>query len=881
MHHFIYPSKDTFVTNRSGLVGKNFGVDEIIQIGTQNVPQRILSPTRDYVYTNIIFNDQGFTSFTGIFTGSLEGNVVTANGRISGSNLSFSSSYFSGSVNGAAISVISGSVSGSFVFGTITGSIISEDFIGQFIGQLTSSNVCLIGTGSGIDTRNEQTWTTATTKFVDRSLLGFDITAISQSIVDGTIASPQFNLKVKVCSEYDLPITYTIYALPISQSWDMGDGYLSDGGSDTGVNWTFRDDNYGTPWYTSSIAGPRPAIDFINNLSKASASFGYGGGTWYTSSYCSQSFNYKSGDIDMNITPIVMAWISGSIPNQGIILVSSDELQSTGSGFILKFFSRDTNTIYSPYLDVGWDDAIYNTGSFFTSSVTISNASAGITASVQSGSSLVISGGTEGIFSGSAVLYFTENYITASNQIFNYSAPGNVLTNNTWYANNGYHYDSWQTSWDLDPYSGGFLPHTDITATIVPDFGSPPVFKFTGSFSGSFSGTASYVQGSISGSGEFSASYFTGSIDGINFELSASSVSGSLITGSISGSVESIAQLGIFNGQLTSSLIYLNGTGSGYFLDSTYESFGGFVVGKGLDGHILGIPVFGDVQGFASLSQSLVTGSCGKNFSASLAKAIFLNGPFSSSTFTAYYVDHKFENAHLTGSWTEEALLGARVLITLPSNISRFAYANVSGVYVSGLALGVYTISGSNGSPLTGSPGSNSASFNGAFIDGNLEGAYINFQLSGSIYTSSFAYTSSVVITSSFLSPLNVGNPFSINLQNVQPTYKVGDIVKFNVFGRKKFPLKYFGKATQQEQYLIPEFLPTSSYYAIKDDQTEEMVLDFDDFTKIGCQYPEGNYFIIDTTGLAQERYYRVLIRIDDSTSTYTIDTGKTFKIVR
>lgn len=337
------------------------------------------------------------------------------------------------------------------------------------------------------------------------------------------------------------------------------------------------------------------------------------------------------------------------------------------------------------------------------------------------------------------------------------------------------------------------------------------------------------------------------------------------------------SQIGEFTGQLTSSLVYLNGTGSGYYLDSTYLAFSGFIYGKGLSGNILGVPVFGNTLGLVTISESLVTGPCGKSFSASLAKAIFTNGPFSGSSFVAYYVDYKFENALLTGSWTPETLLGTHVFIQIPSGIDPYAYANVSGVYINGTALGIYTVSGS----ISGSGGSTSASFDGQFIDGNLLGGHLYLQLSGSVYTSSFSYTSSVEMTSSVLSPLDIRRPFSINLQNLQPEYRGGDIIRLNVFGRKKFPLKYFGKSTQQEQYLIPEFLPTSSYYALRDNQTSEIVINFDNHTKISCEYPNGNYFIIDTTGLAQERYYRVLIQVCDSNYTYTIDTGKTFKIIR
>jgi len=697
---------------------KNFGIDELLQIGTSNVLVRTLNTTKDYSYTDVIFNNQQVTYFVGVFTGSFLGNVSFASGSISGSGIAFSASYFSGSIDGTG-SIGSGSfgnpTSGSSIVGYITGSIITSATIGFFIGELTGSSGCLNGTGSGIDTRNDQNWSVNSTKHVDRTLLQFNLSTISASIANGSIINPKFILRLKVCNEYSLPISYTIYALPISQSWNMGNGYFSDGGSETGVDWKYRDNKDETLWYTTFVSSSRPAIDFISNPSLVSASFSYGGGTFYTSSWCSQSFNYESSDINMDITSMVMAWISGSIPNEGLILLHSDELQTTGSGFILNFYSRDTNTIYAPYLDTMWDDvtSTFSTGSVSTSSVTIITASSGITASVQSGSTFTISGGISGSFSASAFLTF----------------------------------------------SGSTSP-----------------------------------------------------------EISAS----------------------------------------------------GIISGTGLSGNILGLPIFGFISASVSASASTVTGPCGNTFNAQITTGSFYTGIFSGSIFTAYYVDYKFENAFLTGSWTPDALYGSRVYIAIPSEIDPYSYAIIQGKYVNGKALGTYTLSGSN-----------SASFNGQFVDGNLLGGVLSLQLSGSIVTSSYLYTSSVEMTSSVLSQLDTTRPFVVSIFNVKPTYKAGDIIKINVFGRKQFPLKTFGKSTQQVQYLVPEFLPTSSYYALKDTETGEIIMNFDSYTRIGCEYPNGNYFELDTTSLPQERYYTLLIRVDDGQTIYTIDTGKAFKVTR
>lgn len=721
MHHFIYPSKDTYVSSRTGYAERNFGIDEILQIGTSNVIVRTLSETKAYSYTDVIFDNYSVTSFTGIFTGSLDGYVTSLNGTLSGSGLMFSASYFSGSKNGGEINVYTSSMSGSFN-GTMSGSLSSSVFIGIFTGQLTGSNGCLNGTASGIDTRNDQVWISDDTKYIDRSFLQFNIDAISASISAGAILNPKFNLKLKICNEYELPISYTIYALPISQSWNMGNGYFSDGGSTDGVSWKYRNFDDGTLWGTTYTSSVRPAIDFISTPASATSSFKYGGGTWYTSSVsASQQFGYESSDINMDVTNIVMSWISGSLPNQGFVLISSDELQSTGSGFILKFFSKDTNTIYSPHLDVMWrgnnslgiSGSEFVTGSLTTSSVVISTVNAGMVVTAQTGSTFSIGGGINGTFSGSTYL-----------------------------------------------------------------------LKTTG--------------------------------------------------------------------------------------DSNYISMSGFVDGYGLSGNIINIPIVGTYIGLVSTTSQSVSGSCGNVFDAYFITSSLNSGIFSGSTFTSYYIDGEFENAILTGSWLTSSLLGANVNIPLPSGIDPYAYAYVTGDYISGKALGMYTISGSY-----------SSSYVGQFISGSLIGGYINLQLSGSVITASYLYTSSISFTPSVLTALNSNNPFVVTIHNVRPIYKAGDIVKIGVFGRKQYPLKTFGISTQQEQYLTPEYLPSSSFYALKDNETGEIILNFDAYTQLGCEYPNGNFFAIDTTGFPQERLYKILVRVEDNGLIYTIDCGKTFKIIR
>ena len=83
-----------------------------------------------------------------------------------------------------------------------------------------------------------------------------------------------------------------------------------------------------------------------------------GGGVWYVNSgECSQSFSYESPDVNMDVTDIVNNWLDNSISNNGLILKwSGSQEDSTDYSGDINFFSADANSIYSPKIEVRWDD---------------------------------------------------------------------------------------------------------------------------------------------------------------------------------------------------------------------------------------------------------------------------------------------------------------------------------------------------------------------------------------------------------------------------------------------------------------------------------------------------------------------------------------------
>jgi len=308
MHHFLYPVADTFICNNPEFDNLNFGLNEILQVGTQGETLRIVSPT-----TTVSFNQSASNlcvlNFSGLLSAEIYGTASFASGSVSG-NSYITSSHYIGTLTGSYLSAshisssnftgsltsFSGSLSG-IVNGIISGSFQSE-FLNHFSGSVLSFTGKIIsGYLNGNEILNLQHVSIQTASYINRALLQFDIDSISSSISSGDIVNPHFTLKMKVARAQNLPIEYSVYALPLAESWVMGNGYLYDGGSTDGASWIYRDFQGGTAWTSS-------------------------GGTFTTQFVGTQSFDYETGDISMDVTSIVNAWLNGTIQNNGIAVIS-------------------------------------------------------------------------------------------------------------------------------------------------------------------------------------------------------------------------------------------------------------------------------------------------------------------------------------------------------------------------------------------------------------------------------------------------------------------------------------------------------------------------------------------------------------------------------
>ena len=188
-------------------------------------------------------------------------------------------------------------------------------------------------------------------KDIAHSVIKFETTPLSQSIASGEVTMSSADMILKECESSEIPIDYTIYAYAVTQSWEMGIGTRFDDITTDGVSWNSV--NTGQDW-----------LSLEEHSSDTTGSFNGKGGTWFTGSFSSQSFSYESSDIEMDVKTTMDVWIDGSLPNEGFILKHDTSLENDTNDYgQLKFFSKETNTIYQPKLRIGWDDSSFSTGS--------------------------------------------------------------------------------------------------------------------------------------------------------------------------------------------------------------------------------------------------------------------------------------------------------------------------------------------------------------------------------------------------------------------------------------------------------------------------------------------------------------------------------------
>lgn len=154
------------------------------------------------------------------------------------------------------------------------------------------------------------------------------------------------------------------------------------------------------------------------------------------------------------------------------------------------------------------------------------------------------------------------------------------------------------------------------------------------------------------------------------------------------------------------------------------------------------------------------------------------------------------------------------------------------------------------------------------YFSGNTHTIYppcLEIRWNDSIYNSSLTQVTSDLIVAT--------------ITNNQSKYQQDSVQRFRVNIRDKYPTRIFQTASL---YLNNKILPSSSYWSIKDLDTEEIVIDFDtNYTKISAD-SQGNYFDVYLSGMQPERYYQILIKTILSNGEVLIfNDNYYFKVVR
>jgi hypothetical protein len=122
------------------------------------------------------------------------------------------------------------------------------------------------------------------------------------------------------------------------------------------------------------------------------------------------------------------------------------------------------------------------------------------------------------------------------------------------------------------------------------------------------------------------------------------------------------------------------------------------------------------------------------------------------------------------------------------------------------------------------------------------------------------------------------GSNIYVSLANNPGYFYSESVQRFRLNVRPQFPARSFQTSSI---YTTNYYLPSgSSYYAIKDLDTNEFVVDFDSTYTLISADASSSYFDVYMNGLEPQRYYTILIQTTSGDSTIVLDNNYSFKII-
>ena len=117
----------------------------------------------------------------------------------------------------------------------------------------------------------------------------------------------------------------------------------------------------------------------------------------------------------------------------------------------------------------------------------------------------------------------------------------------------------------------------------------------------------------------------------------------------------------------------------------------------------------------------------------------------------------------------------------------------------------------------------------------------------------------------------------TLYMKNLKTEYKELSRAKLRVIGRETYPQRSF---TNSAPYTQIKYLPTTTYYQVRDVETNLVLIPFDTtYTKVSCD-STGNFFDFKFNTLQPERFYQFEFRVDRNSNKQYFD-GFIFKVVR
>lgn len=132
------------------------------------------------------------------------------------------------------------------------------------------------------------------------------------------------------------------------------------------------------------------------------------------------------------------------------------------------------------------------------------------------------------------------------------------------------------------------------------------------------------------------------------------------------------------------------------------------------------------------------------------------------------------------------------------------------------------------------------------------------------------------VFNTGSLKPLPSSN-VAITPKNLKEFYTQGEIDKIYLVVRDKYPDKKFDSV---QRYKNVYYLPSESYFRIRDELSQVEVYKFDAYSAINCD-TSGSYITLDTRGLNTGRYYSVDLKVKSGQLVFFPEFNYTFRIDR